>query len=89
MLSVIGYKGSGRYEQWGAPTRHPIPGINVPLVYLPDEHTIALDVRLEERCCLHAACILNENLLCYTVCIAYLTLGPVKLPVQLASPLPH
>lgn len=43
VLANVGYKGGPKFEQWGAPTLHPIPGINVPLRYYPHLHNITVD----------------------------------------------
>ena len=39
-LAKVGRKGSPRYQEWGQPLDYAIPGINVPLKYVPWEHNI-------------------------------------------------
>lgn len=40
-LALIGKKGGSKFEHWGTPIRHPIPGVNVPLKYYPHLHNIS------------------------------------------------
>lgn len=41
-LAKIGYKGSPRLEEWIEEARHPIPGLNVPLKYIPHLHNVSV-----------------------------------------------